>query len=122
VVVRPGLESAISAPGRSTDTFSSTLFCRSQASVGVLPCSFYAGPVKLTVEQCRAGRALLNWSAADLASIADLSVITVKRFEGGQAVAASSLAKIADTLTSAGVLLIGDGETSVSGRAGVRLA
>jgi ribosome-binding protein aMBF1 (putative translation factor) len=81
-----------------------------------------AGSVKLTVEQCRAGRALLDWSAADLASTAGLSVITVKRFEGGQNIASSSSAKIADTLIAAGVILIEDGEASPSGRAGVRLA
>ncbi|USU09978.1 XRE family transcriptional regulator [Sphingomonadaceae bacterium OTU29MARTA1] len=78
--------------------------------------------MKLTVEQCRAGRALLNWSAADLASIAKMSVITVKRFEGGQNIASSSLTKISETLTAAGVILIEDGAASPSGRAGVRLA
>jgi len=76
----------------------------------------------LTVEQCRAGRALLGWSMGELASAAGLGVMTVNRFEGGQTVAAGSVAKIAKTLNDAGVILIGDGEASASGRAGVRLA
>lgn len=78
--------------------------------------------MEFTVAQCRAGRALLGWSMGELASAAGLGVMTVNRFEGGQTVAAASIAKIAKTLNDAGVILIGDGETSASGRAGVRLA
>ena len=36
-----------------------------------------------TVEQLRAGRALLGWSQTELASRAGLSLSTVKRAEGG---------------------------------------
>ncbi len=116
------MEGPISTSGRLTDTFRSTLVSRSQAVAGVLLCSVYGSAVKLTVEQCRAGRALLNWSAVDLASHAELSVITIKRFEGGQNVAAPSLVKMAETLMAAGVILIDDGQASDAGRAGVRLA
>lgn len=76
----------------------------------------------ITVEQCRAGRALLGWSISDLASAAGLGVMTVNRFEGGKTVATASVIKIAETLNSAGVILIKDGAASPGGRAGVRLA
>lgn len=77
--------------------------------------------MELTVAQCRAGRALLGWSMGELATASGLGVMTVNRFEGGQTVAAASIAKMAKTLNDAGVVLIGDGEASASGRAGVRL-
>ncbi|WP_342658274.1 helix-turn-helix transcriptional regulator [Sphingomonas sp. NY01] len=116
------MKGATSMLGCLTDTFSNTRIDCSQAFAGILFCRRYVGAVKVTVEQCRAGRALLNWSAAQLASAAELSVITVKRFEGGQNIASPSLAKIAETLTAAGVILIEDGAASPSGRTGVRLA
>lgn len=78
--------------------------------------------MEFTVAQCRAGRALLGWSMGELASAAGLGVMTVNRFEGGQTVAAASISKIAKTLNDAGIILIGEGEASASGRAGVRLA
>jgi len=65
---------------------------------------------------------LLGWTMGELASAAGIGVMTVNRFEGGQTVAAASITKIAKTLSDAGVILIGDGEASASGRAGVRLA
>ena len=34
--------------------------------------------------QCRAARNLLDWSVADLARAAGVSVITVRKFEGGK--------------------------------------
>lgn len=76
----------------------------------------------ITVEQCRAGRALIGWSIGDLAAAAGLGVMTINRFEGGKAVAPASISKIAETLIAAGVVLIEDGAASLSGRAGVRLA
>jgi transcriptional regulator with XRE-family HTH domain len=36
----------------------------------------------MTPAQCRAARKLLDWSAADLARAAGVSVITVRKFEG----------------------------------------
>jgi DNA-binding IscR family transcriptional regulator len=77
--------------------------------------------MRLTVEQCRAARALLDWTAADLAHAGDLGVMTVKRFEGGQAIAASSVDKIVGALRNAGVVLISDLEHSTGGGRGVRL-
>jgi DNA-binding transcriptional regulator YiaG len=38
----------------------------------------------MTPEQCRAARAMLNWSQDKLAELAHISVITVRTFEGGK--------------------------------------
>ena len=76
----------------------------------------------LTVEQCRAARILLGWSALDLADVANLGIATVKRFESGQTVAANSIAQMATALRDGGIVLLAPGEASTSGGAGVRLA
>ena len=38
----------------------------------------------MTPSQCRSARNLLDWSVADLARAAGVSVITVRKFEGGK--------------------------------------
>ena len=38
----------------------------------------------MTPSQCRIARDLLDWSVADLARAAGVSVITVRKFEGGK--------------------------------------
>lgn len=76
----------------------------------------------MKVEQCRAARALLNWSAADLATAAKLGSATVRRFESGQTVQAGSVDAMLDALNSAGVSFIDGGEASRRGGIGVRLA
>lgn len=76
----------------------------------------------LSVEQCRAGRALLDWSAERLAEVAGIGVATVRRFESGQAVNAGSIEKMADALRLVGVVLLDDGDVSAGGGRGVRLA
>lgn len=78
--------------------------------------------MKLTVAQCRAGRALLNWTMADLAKAAAVGVMTVNRFEGGKTVSAASIATLATTLADAGVVFMAPGEPSPDGGEGVRLA
>jgi transcriptional regulator with XRE-family HTH domain len=75
----------------------------------------------VTPDQCRAARALLGWSANDVATAAKIGIATVKRFEGGQAVQPATVATIADALTEAGVEIIASGERSAAGGAGVRL-
>ena len=67
-------------------------------------------------------RALLNWSAADLAAAGGFGIMTVKRFEGGQAVSASSIDRIIATLTTAGITFVAKGETSRNGGEGVHIA
>jgi transcriptional regulator with XRE-family HTH domain len=77
--------------------------------------------MKLTVTQCRAGRALLDWSLPDLAAAAGVGVMTVKRFEAGQTISASSINKLEQAFTATGVALIPAGEVSQDGGDGVRL-
>ena len=81
-------------------------------------------PAILTGNQIRAGRALLRWSARELAEIAGLSTITVQRLEGGGGAAKGnieSLRKVEEALQSAGVEFIEDGTASLEGGPGVRL-
>jgi transcriptional regulator with XRE-family HTH domain len=54
--------------------------------------------------QCRAARALLNWSQQQLADRSGLSFSTIRDFEKGRHVPyATNLATIEQTLTEAGV-------------------
>lgn len=76
----------------------------------------------LTVAQCRAARALLGWSAAELAAAGGFGIMTVKRFEGGHAVSSQSIERIASTFAAAGVELLAAGTVSPAGGEGVRLA
>jgi transcriptional regulator with XRE-family HTH domain len=75
----------------------------------------------LNVGQCRAARALLNWTMGDLADAAAVGVMTVNRFEGGKVVSAASVDAIAAALHAAGITFIAAGEVSPSGGDGVRL-
>lgn len=75
----------------------------------------------ISVEQCRAARALLDWSAQNLADEAKVGVATVRRFEAGSAVAVHSLTAIGHALASAGVAFIAGGDESRGGGEGVRL-
>ena len=75
----------------------------------------------LTVEQCRAARALLNWSALDLAKASGLGVASVRRFEGGDPVHGDTLGKIAVAFEYAGVVLIDAGAESKPSGPGARL-
>ena len=76
----------------------------------------------VNVEQCRCARALLGWSAQDLAEKAKIGVATVRRFEGGSPVAANSIEAMADAMIAAGVAFIDDGGKSAGGGPGVRRA
>ncbi len=75
----------------------------------------------LTVAQCRAARALLGWTAAEVATAAGMGIMTVKRFEGGQTVNAVSIGKIRTALVDAGIMFIAAGEPSQDGGDGLRL-
>ena len=63
--------------------------------------------------QCRAARALINWSTQQLASQADVGVNTVNRFEGGQDARLSSVDKMRRALEAAGVAFTNGGEPGV---------
>ncbi len=76
----------------------------------------------ISVEQCRAARALLDWSAQRLADEARIGVATVRRYESGVAIAEVSLSAIEDTLRTVGITFVAAGETSKGGGEGVRLS
>lgn len=76
----------------------------------------------MNVEQCRAARALLDWSAQELALHAGIGVATVRRFESGSAVAPASVESMAHCLTVAGITFIAAGEASAVGGEGVRFS
>lgn len=71
----------------------------------------------LRPEQCRAARALLDWTQEDLAERAGISRSTVRGFENGQhELQRASAAMIRMTLEQAGVILIGADEQGVGVR------
>lgn len=74
----------------------------------------------ITSEQIRAGRALIKWSADDLAEAAGVGVATVRRFEAVSGVPSGQmrvLELIKKALEKAGVEFIGSSQD----RPGVRL-
>lgn len=72
----------------------------------------------ITAAQCRAARALLDWSQQHLAAAAQVGVVTVRQFEGGGAQPRrATLDVICRALELAGVEFIPENE----GGAGVRL-
>jgi transcriptional regulator with XRE-family HTH domain len=74
----------------------------------------------LTPEQCRAARALLNWTQDDLAARAEVSRSTVRGFESGQhELQRASAAAILRALEGAKVVFLDADATSGPG---VRLA
>ncbi|BCG86609.1 hypothetical protein MesoLj113c_27190 [Mesorhizobium sp. 113-3-9] len=76
---------------------------------------------QLTVEQCRAARALVDWSQARLGAKAQVSEGTVRDFEKSKRVPSGDmLVAMRSALERAGVAFLGDGET-IHGGPGVRL-
>ena len=76
----------------------------------------------MTVAQCRAARALLDWTQEALAERADVGLSVVRDFETGRrAPRASSMAAMRGTLEAAGVEFLADGAPSEGVGQGVRL-
>jgi hypothetical protein len=71
----------------------------------------------ITSAQCRAGRALVDWSQQQLADAARVGVVTVRQFEGGGTPRNATLDVIQRALESAGVVFIAEN----GGGPGVRL-
>jgi len=74
----------------------------------------------ITAAQIRAGRALVRWTQEELAEAANISVPTLKRWEGSEGVPAAepnNLAAARRALEKAGVVFIDEN----GGGAGVRL-
>ena len=65
----------------------------------------------ISPEQCRAARALLDWTQEDLAERAEVSRSTIREFERGHhALNKASAAMVVAAVQAAGVLLLsGDG-------------
>ena len=72
----------------------------------------------ITAEQCRAARALLNWTQADLAQRVSISSVSIRSFEKGGEMRESNRKLIRFALEAAGVQFIPEN----GGGAGVRLA
>lgn len=78
----------------------------------------------ITAAQLRAARALLGIDQRELADLCGLSVPTIQRMEASEGVVrgnVDSLMKLVGALDAAGVEVIGDGATSITGGRGVRL-
>lgn len=73
-------------------------------------------------DQCRAARALLGWSVAELAAQSALGTATIKRFEAGQVVNILSVTAIERAIADAGLILLDAGEPAPAGGEGVRRA
>lgn len=69
---------------------------------------------------CRAGRALLEWSASDLAEAAKVGIATVKRFEAGDAVRQPTKDALRAAMETAGLHFLAAGQRSPVGGEGVR--
>lgn len=72
----------------------------------------------ISPEQCRAARALLNWTQAELAERVSISAVSIRAFEKGGEMRDSNLKLIRMTFEAAGVTFIPEN----GGGAGVRLA
>ncbi|HUH50111.1 MAG TPA: helix-turn-helix transcriptional regulator [Mycoplana sp.] len=72
----------------------------------------------ITPAQCRAGRALIDWTKDQLAEAANISARTISDFERGKKIASeASREAIERAFFEGGVLLVGEDEAGV----GVRL-
>jgi len=72
----------------------------------------------ISPEQCRAARALLNWTQAELAERVSISAVSIRAFEKGGEMRDSNLKLLRMTFEAAGVTFIPEN----GGGAGVRLA
>ena len=65
----------------------------------------------ISVRQIKAARALLGWSAEDLAKESGIGLTTIRRYEMGEGIPkanVSNLQQLIATLQSAGIELTGD--------------
>jgi hypothetical protein len=77
-----------------------------------------AAPTALTAAQCRAGRALIDWSQAQLSQSASIDIQTITDFEKRfRAADETTRRRLRATLEAAGVVFISEN----GGGAGVRL-
>jgi len=72
----------------------------------------------ITSEQCRAARAILDWTQAELAERVSISAVSLRNFEKGGEMRDSNLKLLRLTFEQAGVVFIPEN----GGGVGVRLA
>ena len=70
--------------------------------------------------QCRAARALLNWTQSELAEKTSISTVSIRAFEKGGEMRVSNLKLIRLSFEAAGVIFLDTG-ASLDGGPGVRL-
>jgi len=73
----------------------------------------------LTPSQCRAARALLDWTQSELAKRTSISAVSIRAFEKGGDMRESNLRLLTLTFESADVIFENDGEM-INGGVGVR--
>lgn len=73
----------------------------------------------IEASQCRAARALLDWTQGDLSAATGLSVVTIRAFEKGGEMRESNRTLLRLSFEKAGVAFISPG---TEGGAGVRLS
>lgn len=66
----------------------------------------------ITPAQCRAGRALIEWSQQQLADAARVGVVTVRQFEGGGSPRNATLEVIRRAFEVAGVQFLEHGQAA----------
>ena len=67
----------------------------------------------ITLPHVKAARALLGWTANDLAQHSDVPAVTVRRYEAGNAIRQSSRQAIYDALVAAGITFQNGGQPGV---------
>lgn len=69
----------------------------------------------MTPEQCRAARALLDWTQQELASRAKVGLSTLRNFErGASSLIENNLAAVRTALEKGGAILADDGSSGVA--------
>jgi len=77
----------------------------------------------ITAKQCKAARALMDWSQSKLATEAGLTQVTLSTFEKGGSMRVSNNEKIQQAFENAGIEFIDEGKASKKGGGeGVRLS
>lgn len=71
--------------------------------------------------QCRAARALLDWTQNELAKRSPVSAVSIRAFEKGGDMRESNRRSLAEVFEAAGVTFLADGEEKAGGP-GVRLS
>ncbi|WP_114714911.1 helix-turn-helix domain-containing protein [Rhizobium grahamii] len=65
--------------------------------------------------QCRAARALLDWTQNELAARTSISAASIRAFEKGGGMRGSNLRRLRQAFEAAGVIFQGEGETAPGG-------